>query len=283
MKYKKLKNIIEIDDLSEFNIKQILECGQIFRFNIKDNCGYVLSKDKRADFEKIDGKLIIRTDDVDYFEEFFDLRTDYSKIKIELYRHEFLREAVMFGGGIRILKNDLFEMIVSFIISANNNIKRIKNSIEQICENFGEKKQDYYAFPTLQQLKKATVEDFEKMGLGYRSNQLYSTLQTLTNDQIEQIKTMSANSVKTELIKLKGIGPKVANCIMLFGLSITNTFPVDTWINKVYNKVYKTNETNREKIELEMIEKLKNLAGYAQQYLFYYFRENKISVEKSEQ
>ena len=116
------------------------------------------------------------------------------------------------------------------------------------------------------------------MGLGYRSKQLHSTLQSLTNDQIEQIKTMPSETVKTELIKLKGIGPKVANCIMLFGLRITNTFPVDTWINKVYNKVYKINETNREKIESEMIKKLKNLAGYAQQYLFYYFRENKINV-----
>lgn len=278
MKYKKYLNRIEIDGLEDFDIKQTLECGQIFRYKIKENKGFVLSKDKKADFEVLGNRLIITTKDVKYFETFFDLKTDYSNIKSELIEHEFLKPAVDFGGGIRILNNDLLEMIVSFIISANNNIKRIKNSIEMLCERFGEKVVDYHAFPTLTQLKMVSVQDFVEMGLGYRAEQLHATLQDLTEEKLQSIKSMPSDTVKNELIKLKGVGPKVANCIMLFGLNITNTFPVDTWINKVYNKINSKEETNRSKIEQEMINKFQSLSGYAQQYLFYFFRENNIKL-----
>lgn len=276
MEYTKTNNKIVIYNTQDFNANQILDCGQIFRYQIEDNKAIVHSQDKQAIIITKADKIEILTTDADYFENFFDLKTDYSKIKTELKKDEFLSQAVEYGYGIRILNNDAYEMIVSFIISANNNIKRIKNSIEFLCARFGENKGTYFAFPTLEQLKTAKVEDFKLAGLGYRAEQLYETIQNLTHEQVESLKEKSKQEQFNFLVSLKGIGEKVANCIMLFGLGVKDVFPVDTWINKVYNFLNNTQETDRKKITKELTDRYKSLSGYAQQYFFYYFRDNKI-------
>lgn len=277
MEYEILKNKIIIKDLTDFNVVQCFDCGQIFRFQIINNEAVVLSKNKKAKLITEKDCVIIETQDVEYFEMFFDLKTDYSKIKKQLNNNPVLRDAVKYGYGIRILNNDAFEMIVSFIISANNNISRIKKSIECLCEKFGSKCVDYYAFPTLEQLKVATVQDYKLAGLGYRAEQLYETIQRLTIEDIETLKMLTKDDQLKFLLSLKGVGEKVANCIMLFGLGVKNVFPVDTWINKVYNKINNVSETNRNKITKDLTEKYGNLSGYAQQYYFYYFRDNKLN------
>lgn len=277
MKYKIEKNKIIVEDLSQFNIKQILECGQIFRFEIAENIAKVYSLDKLAVINTYGDRVEIETEDVEYFINFFDLSTDYNQIKTELKKDKFLSKAIDYGYGIRILKNNFFEMLVSFIISANNNIARIKKSIQFLCEKFGQYNGKYFSFPTLTKLKKATVQDYKSAGLGYRAEQMYETIQNLTNSQIEEIKTKSTEEQFKFLISLKGVGEKVANCVMLFGLGKTNSFPVDTWINKVYNKLTNTKLMDRKKITKELSERYGNLSGYAQQYFFYYFRENKIT------
>jgi len=167
-------------------------------------------------------------------------------------------------------------MLISFIISANNNIKRIKNSIEYLCSHFGENKGDYFAFPTLKELKKATVQDFKSAGLGYRSEQMFETVQKLTEQDIIKLDTMSTEDKFKFLVSLKGVGEKVANCIMLFGLGVKNVFPVDTWINKVYNNIMNTIETDRKKITRELTARYGELSGFAQQYFFYYYRDNNL-------
>ena len=166
-------------------------------------------------------------------------------------------------------------MIVSFIISQNNNIPRIKKSIEWLCEKFGTKCDEYYAFPTLQQLKTATEQDYKLAGLGYRAKYMYEVMQFLTNDMLENLKQKNKDEQFNFLVGLKGVGEKVANCILLFGLQRKDVFPVDTWINKVYNELTNTIESNRNKITIELTNRYKNLSGYAQQYFFYYFRENR--------
>ena len=276
MKIVKEKNKIIIYNPTDFNVKQTLVCGQIFRFSIDGDCAVVYSKDKKAEIFTYPSKIEVLTDDVDYFYNFFDFNTDYSKIKDQLKCDEFLKKAVDYGYGIRILKNDLFEMIVSFIISANNNIGRIKKSIEYLCSHFGEKKNGYYAFPTLDELKCATVIDYKNAGLGYRAEQLKETISTLTNSDIENLKSLNLDEQFKFLINLKGIGEKVANCILLFGLNRKDVFPVDTWINKVYNHLTNTTATNRKLITRELTSRYGNLSGYAQQYFFYYFRDNKL-------
>ena len=140
MKYKKLKDKIVIEDMAEFNINQILDCGQIFRYNILGNVAEVVSIDKYARIVTYDDKIEMFSEDLDYFEHFFDLKNNYADIKSRLRGDAFLAPCIKFGYGIRILNQDLFEMIVSFIISANNNIKRIKNSLNYLSERFGDKK-----------------------------------------------------------------------------------------------------------------------------------------------
>ena len=276
MKYTKTTNKIIIYDTQDFNAKQILDCGQIFRYEINGNKSVVRSQDKQATILTKNNKIEILTTDTNYFENFFDLKTDYSKIKKELKKDKFLSQAVEYGCGIRILNNDAYEMIISFIISANNNISRIKKSIEYLCSHFGVDMGEYFAFPTLSQLKKASTEDFKKAGLGYRAEYMFETLQSLTEQDIEQLKHCSMEEQFKFLTRLKGVGEKVANCILLFGLGVKNVFPVDTWIHKVYNNLINSKETNRNKITRELTSRYTNLSGYAQQYFFYYFRENKI-------
>ncbi|MBE5741079.1 MAG: hypothetical protein E7351_00905 [Clostridiales bacterium] len=276
MKYEKQKDKIIIYDTNDFNVVQALNCGQIFRFVIDGDIADVYSKEYHARLITESNKIIIMTDAVDYFEYFFDLKTDYTKIKNILRKDKFLSDAVDFGYGIRIFNNDTYEMIVSFIISANNNIGRIKKSIEYLCAHFGSKKGDYFAFPTLAQLKTATIDDYRLAGLGYRAEQMYDTVQRLTEEDIFSLKNKSKSEKYDFLLSLKGVGEKVANCIMLFGLNVKDVFPVDTWINKVYNRLTNTITIDRKKITKELTSRYGQLSGYAQQYFFYYFRDNKL-------
>ncbi len=276
MKVQRFKNKLIIDNPADFDVVQTLNCGQIFRYVIDANSAVVFSKDKCANISFSPAKIEILSNDVDYFYHFFDLDRDYSKIKRTLEKDEFLRPAIKYGYGIRILNNDLFEMIVSFIISANNNIGRIKKSIEYLCRHFGSNMGNYHAFPTLAQLKKASVKDYQSAGLGYRAEQMAETISRLTEKEIESLNSMTPSEQRNFLISLKGVGEKVANCIMLFGLGVKSVFPVDTWINKVYNALTNTQQKNRKLITEELYARYGELSGYAQQYFFYYYRDNKI-------
>lgn len=276
MKVIKENGKITVLGCEDFNVVQTLNCGQIFRYVIDGEKAEVYSKDKHATLITYKDKTEIITEDTDYFYNFFDFNCDYSKIKKELKKDEFLSKAVDFGYGIRILNNDCYEMLISFIISANNNIGRIKKSIEYLCSHFGKNMGGYFAFPTLKELKRATVEDYTQAGLGYRAPQMFETVQNLTEKDIMALKEMSADEQFKFLISLKGVGEKVANCVLLFGLGVKNVFPVDTWINKVYNSLTNTQTTNRAFITKELTNRYGSLSGYAQQYFFYYFRDNKI-------
>ncbi len=272
--YKRLSKMIVIDDLTDFNILHILECGQIFRYSIDGENAVIYSKDIKIEVKKVEDTVQIISNDLDYAENFFDLKTNYKKIKNFLNSFEILSSAIKFGYGIRILNNDLFEMIVEFIISANNNIPRIKKSIEYLCEHFGKNLGDYYAFPSLLDLKKASVEDYKKAGLGYRAEQLFDTINKLSQTDLDAFYEKSNDNKRKFLLSLKGIGPKVCNCIMLFACHDTESFPVDTWIKKVYNDITKENENNAKIIERKLKDMFKDYSGYAQQYFFYYYREN---------
>lgn len=276
MKITKSSNKIIVDEPTDFDVIQTLCCGQIFRYVIDGNTAKVFSKDKMATLSFTPQHIEIVSTDIDYFFNFFDFETDYKQIKDQLSTDKLVAPAIKFAPGIRILNNDAYEMMISFIISANNNIGRIKKSIEYLCSHFGSNMGDYYAFPTLEQLKTATIEDFKQAGLGYRAEQMFDTVQKLTNEDIVFLKQAETKEKQKKLMSFKGIGEKVANCIMLFGLQVKTVFPVDVWINKVYNHIFNKNETDRSKITRELTERYGNLSGYAQQYFYYYYRENKI-------
>ncbi len=271
----KQTNKLIINNPDSFDIKHILECGQVFRFKNFGAYYQIVSTDKMARIFTYADRVEIETGDVDYFYRYFDLDTNYADIKQHLLQYDMLKPAIEYGQGIRILKQDLFEMIISFIISANNNIKRIQTIIEKICEVFGKDMGEYYAFPTLEQLKGADEQFYKSIGAGYRSAYLVKVVSQLENKvvDIDGCDNVPTESLRQQLIALSGVGPKVADCILLFGAGRKNVFPVDTWIQKVYNDQNNTSRT-REQISRYFVDIYGDFAGYAQQYFFYNKREN---------
>lgn len=290
------EQIFVLENYKSFNAKNIFECGQCFRWNLEDDGSYtgvfgenvlnVLEKNKKMIFRGACKESIIKTV-IDYF----DLDTNYDKIKDELSKiDENMKKSIEHGDGIRILNQDLWEMIISFIISANNNIPRIKGIIEKISKEYGRviefNNKKYYTFPTPEELSVASVEDLRKLGLGFRDKRVYETTQLVLNGKVdlEKMKEIKDTSeVRKKLLELPGVGPKVADCVMLFALKKFDAFPIDVWVRRVMNDLYIKNEdeTKVTKKQIEQIAKDKygNLAGIAQQYLFYWKREeNKKAI-----
>lgn len=272
MKYEIKEDRILIYGKDDFCAEHILSCGQIFSYFKKENRYVVLSSDKKATIEETDNGYTILTKNPQYFENFFDLKTDYSKIKTNLSSFELLKVPISYGQGIRILKQDLFETLISFIVSANNNITRIKAILFRLREKFGTKIDDFYALPTREQLLSVKESDFCEIGAGYRAKYLYQVVRMIDDLTLLQWNDLSTDKLKEKLLSLMGVGEKVADCILLFGYSRMDVFPVDTWIEKVYQKYFDF-EKNRSKIRQNLIKKFGNLSGYAQQYLFYAERE----------
>lgn len=281
----KLKNV------ESFELRDIFECGQCFRWNKQEDGSYtgvfknnVLNVKKNKDEIIFEG--ICENDIQQTVENYFDLNRNYEKIKEQLSRiDQNMKMSIEYGNGIRILNQDLWETIISFIISANNNIPRIKGIIERLSEKYGDeikyKGNKYYTFPTQEQLKNVTVEEYRRLGLGFRDIRLYETTKMILNKQVD-IGNMKNNpntiEVREELLKLSGVGPKVADCILLFSdLKRFEVFPIDVWVRRVMNDLYIKNEdetkVNKKQIEKIANEKFGDLAGLAQQYLFYWRRE----------
>ena len=272
MKYILEKDCIKIYDKEDFNPEHILECGQVFCYDKIGDEYIVYPQDKVARIKEFDDYYLIKTKNPSFFEFFFDLNNDYGEIKQELNKHEVMQKPIKFGHGIRILNQNLFEMTISFIISSNNNIKRIKLILNNLRKNLGNLiEKEIYSFPSFKKLYSCDEEFFKKMGAGYRANYLYKILRQIDNNIFERMKNLPTNELRNELIKLSGIGPKVADCILLFGFHRGDVFPVDTWIEKVY-KTYFSDISDRNKIRQNLIDEFGDLSGYAQQYLFYYQR-----------
>ena len=280
-----------IENQESFNLKHIFECGQCFRWNLNNDSSYIgVIKNAVIKVKKENNKIIFtgncKTKDFkSLIRYYFDLDTNYSEYKEKLSKiDEYMKQSIEFGEGIRILKQDLWETIISFIISANNNIPRIKKIIERISEKYGDKiefeEKEYFLFPTIEQLSKASVEDLRALGLGFRDKRIYNTTQMILNKEfdLEKLKKLdNTYLMKEELLKLDGVGPKVADCILLFSLKRIDAFPIDVWVRRVMNDLYIHNEdeTKVNKKELEKLaeNKFLGLSGIAQQYLFYWKRE----------
>ena len=256
-----------------FNICDTLECGQIFRYKRLENGAYgVYSLDKYAELFYDGGNVCVATRDKDYFWNFFDLDCDYaSKVSRISALSPLMREAAAFGKGIRILNQDLTEMIFSFIISANNNIKRIQLIIERMCNSLGADTPYGKAFPTVQALAAAPVQTFTGIGAGYRDRYLHLTANRLLGYDLSALRKLDSVSARKELLTFTGIGPKVADCIMLFGLKRGDVFPVDTWIKKVYHEHFEQGHKDGE-ISRFFCDLFGQDAGLCQQYLFYFQR-----------
>ena len=279
-----------IKNQDSFELKDIFECGQCFRWNVQEDGSYmgvikqgVLNVQK--DEKEIKFKGMLDGDIKQIVQEYFDLDRNYEDIKQILSSvDKYLKQSIEFGQGIRILNQDLWETIISFIISANNNIPRIKGIIERISQKYGKEIEwegkKYYTFPSPEELKNASIQDFRNLGTGFRDKRIYETTHLILDKKFDLDKMHEEKDtlkVREELLKLSGVGPKVADCILLFSsLKRFDVFPIDVWVRRVINELYIKNSDENKVSKKEIMklaeEKFGDLEGLAQQYLFYWKR-----------
>ena len=280
-----------LKNIDSFKLEDIFECGQCFRWDRQEDGSYigvikdgVLKVSKQGKSVAFEGVLEGDINSIVY--DYFDLETNYNDFKDRLSKiDDNMKRSIEFGNGIRILNQDLWEMVISFIISANNNIPRIKGIINRISEKVGQKVtwngKDYFLFPSPEELSKLSVADLRALGTGFRDKRIYNTTQMIINKEINLdslIKIRSTEEIRNELLKLDGVGEKVADCILLFALHRFDTFPVDVWVRRVMNVLYIHNEdeakVNKKQIREVAYSLFGEIEGIAQQYLFYWAREN---------
>ena len=278
-----------LDNPDSFNLEHIFECGQCFRWNKIDENTYIgVIKEAVIKVTKDKNRYIFTgKSDSGNFEDiinyYFDLATNYSIYKEKLSKiDKFMSESIKFGEGIRILRQDLWETIISFIISANNNIPRIKKIIERLSKEYGKEVEfegkKYYKFPTPEELADVSAEELRKLGLGFRDERIVNTTHMILMNQVnlDELKKMNNTEImREELLKLDGVGPKVADCILLFSLKRFDVFPIDVWVRRVMNDLYNEVEEKVSKRQLQELaeDKFGRMSGLAQQYLFYWKRE----------
>ncbi len=247
-----------------------LDCGQCFRFSrISGTVTRGIAQGRLLELEQQPGWVRIKDmDEMEFRRDwvpYFALDTDYAAIHAAFAEDDTLRQAVGYAPGIRVLRQDRFETLISFLISQNNNIPRIKGSIERLCRKWGEELgEGIYGFPTAERLASCGLPGLSKLGLGYRDGYLLDCAQQVASGQLDldAVSRMELPAAREELRKIKGVGPKVAECVLLFGFGQMAAFPVDTWIKKVLARYYPAGFPAR----------LASHAGIAQQYLFYYIR-----------
>ena len=283
----KSKNGLLLLENEFFNPRDIFTCGQAFHWVEEDDGSFtVINKGRILNLKLKDEITIIQGSSLkefeDYWWHYFDLNKEYSVLRESLPEHYFLKNAMDFGKGIRILNQDIFETIISFIISAMNNIKRIRRTIFSLSELYGEKVdtfkgRDWYSFPEPEILKDIPAEILrEKSGVGFRDVRIVEASKRIYEKEFSlNQEGKSRLEVKRELMTFSGIGPKVADCILLFSYDFMETFPVDVWIQRIMEKEFGYKNLKPTEIEKIGREYFGENAGLAQQYIFYYGREQK--------
>lgn len=270
MNYKAFENRIEVYGLKDFALGDTLLCGQCFRFKeMEDGSFFGVAYGRELTLKKSDDTLILFTSEEDFlniWRNYFDLDLDYGKIKEDLSKlHPTLAEAAKFAPGIRILRQEPFEALISFIISQNNNIKRISGIIERLCELCGEEiREGVYKFPTAEAMSKLSVEDLAPIRAGFRGKYIVDAVSKVRSGEVDldSLKLLSYDDAKAELMKIKGVGSKVADCVLLYGFHKLEGFPMDVWMKRAMAVLFPdlTGEAFGE------------FAGIAQQYIFHYAR-----------
>ena len=278
-----------IENVDSFEPAHIFKCGQAFRWNEEKDSSFTnVAFNRVINVKKEKNNIILSNVNEDDFnniwKDYFDLNRDYNKMKEILSEDEILKTCIDYGEGIRILNQSNFETIITFIISANNQIPRIKKSVELISEMYGDLIEEingkkYYAFPNPEQLSRAKVEDLREFAkVGFRDKRIVESAIMINNNEIDFDICFNGDleDARNELMKLPGVGPKVADCCLLFSFKRSESFPVDVWIKRVMEELYFHKETNKNQIANEGRKLFKEYAGIAQQYLFFYGRENKL-------
>ncbi len=260
-----------IEYVSNFDLSQTFDCGQCFRWNKNGNSYSGVAFDRELEVFSEDEEIIFTGTTTEKFnsiwKNYFDFSTDYKKIGENFSNfNPVLKKAYEFCPGIRILKQDFWETLCSFIISQNNNIPRIKKIISSLCEQFGNKLENNYSFPTAEKLSLLNENDLQPIKSGFRAKYIIDAAQKIASGEVnlQKISTMPIENAREELKKIKGVGNKVADCVLLYGMHRLESFPMDVWMKRVMDYFFPG----------QTPEIFGDYAGIAQQYLYHYSRSN---------
>lgn len=287
MRYVQEDEKVVLTNFIDFDIAETLECGQCFRFDKTDDGEFVVIAFNKVIYIKQYGmeRVEFYPSTVSEFEniwiKYFDLNRDYTKIKEILAENDpIMKEAIEFASGIRILNQESYECLISFIISQNNRIPMIKKVIENISREYGnDLRGGYYSFPDVEILNGVSEEDLVKCKTGFRAGYIKDAVGKLISGEIliEDLEDMETSALREKLLTIRGVGPKVADCTMLFSMGKHEVFPIDVWVKRVIQYFYFNNEeVSMKKIHAFADEKWGEYAGFAQQYLFHYARIKQI-------
>ncbi len=282
-----------IENVSDFTADQIFDCGQCFRFIREEDGSWTGTAFDRIINVRTEegGRLIIENSDDEEAEKiwrpYFDLDRDYGAVKKELADNDpVLKDAIICGNGIRILRQDPWETVLSFIISQNNNIPRIRKCIESVADNFGKplgslRGRAFSSLPGPEVLAELDEEDLAPCRLGYRAKYIIKTARFVADAGRDRLDALASDEISSQqafeyISSLNGVGPKVANCILLFGLSKYDRFPIDVWMKKVMSDLYGFDEKDVKGMASFAEKTYGRHCGIAQQYLFYFVREQSL-------
>ena len=278
---------IEIRGVSHFDAAASCMCGQAFRWKNTDRGIFGVVGDKPMLLKQNGQSLILEPcdeADIGFWINYFDLGRNYESIERLIADDDILSVCVPYSLGIRVFNQPPFEALISFIISANNNIKRISGIIERLCVLAGEYREGvypYYAFPTPEAVSALTEEQLTSIGTGYRAPFIKKSAQIIADGyDLEKLRSIPLDEARRELLKFPGVGPKVADCVLLFSLGHTDAFPIDVWMGRAMKELY---FDRQEPTKKEMEEKVKSLGQYSgiiQQYIFHYARNVQIGKKQ---
>ncbi len=269
MKVTETKDYISVSEIECINIPVSLDCGQSFRWKEKDGFWEGIAFSKKISVRQFENEIRFYGTNADDFNniwcDYFDLNRDYKSITEKISSDEYMKKAVESYYGIRVLNQEPWETLCSFIISQNNNIPRIKGIIDRLCENFGEHISDgEYSFPTAEKIASLSVEDLSVLRAGFRNKYILDAAKKVASGEVdfEKIKNSPIETGREELQKITGVGPKVAECVLLYGFNKSEAFPVDVWVKRIMAEMYPDG----------LPECSKGVEGIAQQYLFHWRR-----------
>ncbi len=279
------KTTAHIYKAEHFDLTHTFMCGQCFRWYANEDNTYTGIAFGRAVTLKLQGDTIIiynttEEDVKSIWIDYLDLNRDYSQIKNMYINDKYLSRAIEFGYGIHILNQDIFECLISFIISTQNQIPRIKKIVATLSEMYGKPckigDKKLYTFPTAEDMKGVKTQDLIPLKAGYRAEYIVDAVEKVLSGEVDlnSIKELSYADAKKELMKIKGVGPKVADCVLLFSGKKSEAFPVDVWVKRTMRTLYMDEKATNRQIEEKAAQLFGKYAGFAQQYLFYYAREN---------
>jgi len=273
MKYFDRGGEVEVTGVPDFDLVKIFECGQCFRWNADENGVYTgVARGRAACLRHERGSVFISGTTEDFetvWRDYFDLDRDYEEIRQKLCIDGFMTRATHYGAGIRILRQDSWEALCSFILSQCNNIRRIKKIIDALCREFGNRIEfggkDYYTFPSAEKLAPQNEENLAPLRCGYRAAYIIDAARAVAEGTLEldSLSDHSPEDAREALKKLRGVGDKVADCVVLFGLGKLDAFPLDVWMKRAVAEHYSQGFDPKV---------FSPFAGVAQQYIFYYVR-----------